>query len=305
MNYFNYEERNGLFLLCFLLVLFCTFIFIQKRMLPSEANLNIAMESGMQGEDYHSHQKSDYQEKNPSNKGKAFSQINTASLPSGSSSKVVSQNNNVKSQLKVNQKEDLSLKNSKTKHDGSNEISASSPRKNKKKDIRRIWNKESTAKKDQAQKYQYKRQASEPISINSKEAAEWKTLRGIGPTYAERIIKYQTWLGGFHSREQLKEVYGITDSLYQTFEHLLIEAKPYKKIKVNLASQDELGRHPYLYWKEAKRIIRYRKHHGDFSGLGDIAKIKGINQDQIKRLEPYLDFYPSIENSDLVELTEK
>ena len=53
---------------------------------------------------------------------------------------------------------------------------------------------------------QEKLSASESISLNKSDTADWKKVPGIGSSYAKRIVKYRALLGGYKSVEQLKEV---------------------------------------------------------------------------------------------------
>lgn len=53
------------------------------------------------------------------------------------------------------------------------------------------------------------------ISINDADAAELEDLPGIGPILAERIVEYRKKDGGFKTLEELKEVKGIGDKIFQ------------------------------------------------------------------------------------------
>ena len=73
------------------------------------------------------------------------------------------------------------------------------------------------------------------VYINSSDSADFTKLRGIGPTYASRIIKYRNRLGGFYNPNQLSEVYGLSDSLIRTFEEQLVfDSMPIQKLNVNI-----------------------------------------------------------------------
>ena len=54
----------------------------------------------------------------------------------------------------------------------------------------------------------------EKININSASAAEFTTLKGIGPVLAQRIVDYRAAHGRFFSMEDIKKVRGIGDVLY-------------------------------------------------------------------------------------------
>ncbi len=52
------------------------------------------------------------------------------------------------------------------------------------------------------------------VNINQASAEELVKLPGIGPSYAEKIIKYRQENGGFKSAEELQKVKGIGDKKY-------------------------------------------------------------------------------------------
>ena len=47
------------------------------------------------------------------------------------------------------------------------------------------------------------------VEINTADSAELMRLNGIGASFSRRIVKYRNLLGGFISKEQLLEVYGM------------------------------------------------------------------------------------------------
>ena len=53
------------------------------------------------------------------------------------------------------------------------------------------------------------------IELNSADSATLVSIRGIGPYYAKKIMRYREQLGGFHSTRQLKEI---------KFQHLNIDS---------------------------------------------------------------------------------
>lgn len=142
---------------------------------------------------------------------------------------------------------------------------------------------ENTSKKDEAD---YK------ININAADTTEWKKIRGIGPVLSQRIINFKKALGGFYSIDQIKEVYGIEEELFQAIKPKLTlsDSNNYNKIDVNVINEVELAKHPYVNRKEAKIIVNYRMQHGDFEHFEEIRKIKGINLEKVSKVFPYLSF---------------
>lgn len=129
------------------------------------------------------------------------------------------------------------------------------------------------------------------VPINTADTSTWKALRGIGSVYASRIVRFREALGGFYSPLQLREVYGMTDELFeQIAPYLAQDDTPIRKIKVNSWTKEELRKHPYLNVKQAEVLVNYRTQHGAFSSMDDLTKIHVLNDEILRKIEPYLDF---------------
>jgi len=126
------------------------------------------------------------------------------------------------------------------------------------------------------------------IDVNTADSLLLETLPGIGPTLAGRIIKYRNKLGGFYTREQLKEVWGLPDSVLNKVKEKVIISDNVLKINVNTADLLNLKSHPYIGYKLANTIINYRNQHGNFKSLEDIQKIILIDEKMFNRLSHYL-----------------
>lgn len=48
------------------------------------------------------------------------------------------------------------------------------------------------------------------LELNTADSTQLITIQGIGPTFARRIIRYRTAIGGFHTIDQLQKLYGMT-----------------------------------------------------------------------------------------------
>ncbi|MNE64115.1 Helix-hairpin-helix motif protein [compost metagenome] len=114
-------------------------------------------------------------------------------------------------------------------------------------------------------------------------------LKGIGPVFARRIIKYRDRLGGFYRKEQLKEVYGIDSLVYLSIErNISVDISKIKLTNINTASFNDLKRYPYLSNKQINTLLNYRKQHGLFSSVNDVKKDDIIDEDVLRRIIPYL-----------------
>ena len=127
------------------------------------------------------------------------------------------------------------------------------------------------------------------ININEADSAAFTSLPGIGPVLASRTVAYRKLLGGFYNAEQLKEVYGISDSLFEKIRPLLVNGNCcVGHLKINIAEVAELGSHPYIGRQMAGIIVRYRMQHGSFRTPEDLLKIINITPGFIEKVRPYI-----------------
>ena len=129
---------------------------------------------------------------------------------------------------------------------------------------------------------------SKPNNINTSDTTQWQQLKGIGSGYARQIVKLRSQLGGFANKEQLKEVYGMTPELYSQIEPYLQGAGTVKQININKATADEMKTHPYIKYKLADAIVKYRQQHRGYKAITDIKNIKILSEDNYTKLAPYL-----------------
>ncbi|MBM3158492.1 MAG: helix-hairpin-helix domain-containing protein [Bacteroidetes bacterium] len=129
------------------------------------------------------------------------------------------------------------------------------------------------------------------VDLNIADSIDLIKLPGIGPVLSARIVKYREKLGGFHSVAQLKEIYGMPDSTYQKISTQLELPDPIvKKIAINQADEKTIAMHPYVEWKEAKLIVRYREANGYFNSSEQLAACWGLEKKKLEKLLPYLSF---------------
>lgn len=144
------------------------------------------------------------------------------------------------------------------------------------------------------QKKQYKKSNYEPksvakIEINIADTSDWKQLKGIGSTFANRICKFRNLLGGFSSKKQLLEVYGMDSVRYTQIEpFLLLDDALLQQININTANLQELKKHPYLSFHQARAIIQFRKQHGDYQIKEELLQIDLIEPSDFRKIAPYL-----------------
>lgn len=128
------------------------------------------------------------------------------------------------------------------------------------------------------------------VDLNEADSSKLETVRGIGPAFASRIIKYRNRLGGFHSKEQLREIYGLDSIKYEQIKDQMRVSGTIRKININTSTFNELKTHPYLSYKQINAIIQYRKQHGNYTDIDDLHKVIILNPEFLRKIAPYLIF---------------
>lgn len=131
------------------------------------------------------------------------------------------------------------------------------------------------------------------LELNSADSTQLIEIKGIGPAFASRIIKYRNRLGGYQRVEQLKEVYGMKDEQFELIKsQVKVNPDVIIKININSCSAEELKNHPYVNnWNIANALINYRKKHGMFKSVEEIKKCDLVNDELYLKLAPYLTLY--------------
>jgi len=127
------------------------------------------------------------------------------------------------------------------------------------------------------------------VDINLADSSELIKLKGIGPAFASRIVKYRLLLGGYVCHEQLLEVYGMDNKRYLGIEQQLeITIDSVRKIDINTASFKEILKHPYISYEMVKEIVNYRKSNGGFSDVTELRNVPQVDSTVYYKLLPYL-----------------
>lgn len=130
------------------------------------------------------------------------------------------------------------------------------------------------------------------IDINEADTTLLKSLKGIGSSYSKRIVAYRKLLGGYHDVSQLREVYGMSDSLFNSISPYLLNpnSDSLTKLPINLATFKEILAHPYISYEQTKEILNTKSRFGKFLRSEDLYRLKLMDSVEINRLLPYLIF---------------
>jgi competence protein ComEA len=126
------------------------------------------------------------------------------------------------------------------------------------------------------------------VNISTADSGLFEKLPGIGPVLARRIIRYRAMLGGYCSPAQIREVYGVTDSLFLSIsERLEADTAHLKKINLNTSEEKVMARHPYIGKYVAAGIVQYRSHVGKILNLNELLINGLIQKDRFDQLKYY------------------
>lgn len=126
--------------------------------------------------------------------------------------------------------------------------------------------------------------------INTVTSFQLKNIPGIGNSFPYRIISYREKLGGFLWLNQIKEVYEMTDTIFNSIKNYLhLVPIKLKKININTATQYNLSSHPYIENDIAKAIIIQRTKYGAYKNINEVkTRIIFLKEEVFKKFEPYI-----------------
>ena len=127
----------------------------------------------------------------------------------------------------------------------------------------------------------------EHIILNMADTAMLCEVPGIGPYYAKEIVRHGRWLGGYVSVDQLDEIDNFPQEAKKYF---VIEHPNPQKLPINKLTLQQLRRHPYINYYQAKAITEYRRLHGNIKSLRDLRFSSDFTDEDIRRLEPYVEY---------------
>lgn len=127
------------------------------------------------------------------------------------------------------------------------------------------------------------------IDINTADTAEWQALPGIGAGFARRIVAFREKLGGFYDISQVGECYGLPDSTFKKIQPFLqISNGSLKKLDLNLTDEKSLAAHPYIRYKLARLIVKYRSAHAGFRRVEELRQLPLVDDVIYRKIEHYI-----------------
>lgn len=130
----------------------------------------------------------------------------------------------------------------------------------------------------------HKMSKGETLDLNKADTIELQRLPGVGPAFARRIFRYRERLGGYYTKEQLQEVYGMDRERYERLQpFVVIRTRP----RTLYISSDSITPHPYLSYRQSD-YLKYHLSKGDSLTWKLLRSSGAFTRDDSLRLSPYL-----------------
>ena len=129
------------------------------------------------------------------------------------------------------------------------------------------------------------------IDLNKATAQELQKVNGIGEKYSDNIIKYRNkFKGGFISDIQLQDIYGLTPEVIEriTNDFAVKTPRVIEKINLNTATKEELVTIQYVDYEIAHYIIEQRTLRDGFNSFDDLLKVKNFPTQKFEIIKLYL-----------------
>ncbi len=134
-----------------------------------------------------------------------------------------------------------------------------------------------------------KKEVVHSIELNRADTSALIKLKGIGSTFAMRIVKYRDLLGGYNNKNQLLEIYNFPEEIYLNIEeYITVDTAEIEQIRINFANYPQLLRHPYLNKQCVKKILDYRNQNGSYNAVNQLLEENLLDSITYRLIYPYL-----------------
>lgn len=127
----------------------------------------------------------------------------------------------------------------------------------------------------------------ETVDVGIADTTLLKKIPGIGSKRAARIVAYRNALGGFLAKEQVMEATEMPDSV---LHYMTLSLQPVRTLSINRLSVQQLMKHPYITFYQAKAIVDYRCNKGELHSLDEMSRLENFRATDIDRLRHYVSF---------------
>ena len=137
-------------------------------------------------------------------------------------------------------------------------------------------------------RYPIKLQPEERVVLNLADTNQLRRVPGVGSHFARQIVEYRRRLGGYYRVQQLLEIENFPETAVAFF--IIPDSTLPRKINLNRLRLNELKRHPYINFYQAREIVDYRRLHGRLESLQQLSLLRDFTPEAIERLQPYVEY---------------
>ena len=128
------------------------------------------------------------------------------------------------------------------------------------------------------------------LNLRTADTMDLKMIRGIGSYRAKQIVRYREQLGGFVRVEQMLEAKGMEEVADSILTHFFLDSTDVKQLMVNQIGVQQLSRHPYLRFEQAKAIYELRRKKISLKSIEELRELDCLDAKTIEKIAPYLNF---------------
>lgn len=129
------------------------------------------------------------------------------------------------------------------------------------------------------------------IDLNTATALDLQKVNGIGPKLSENIIKYRNkFKGGFISEIQLQDIYGLSPEVIERIKNDFAVKTPriIEKINLNTATREQLVTIQHIDYEIAHYIIEQRTLREGFKSFDELLRVKNFPIQKFEIIKLYL-----------------
>ena len=125
------------------------------------------------------------------------------------------------------------------------------------------------------------------IELNSADSTALVSIRGIGPYYASKILRYREQLGGFHATRQLKEMkFQYLNNIDSLLPHFSVNPALIRKKELDTMRFKSVLHHPYLVYEDVQLIFNAKRKYGKIN-YSILESQKVLPLFKLKKIKPY------------------
>lgn len=145
--------------------------------------------------------------------------------------------------------------------------------------------------KDSSQKGYNTKTYEQKADLNKASAQDLQRVNGVGEKLSENIVKYRNkFKGGFISEIQLQDIYGLTPEVIERITNDFAVKTPrlVEKINLNSATKEQLVTIQHIDYEIAHYIIEQRTLRDGFNSLDELLKVKKFPIQKFEIIKLYL-----------------